>query len=99
MSNLTIQDKINLIKNGIFYEEFATDEEFEVRYFTVKAGKYLNILVNDYNYYIRIEVAEKGYGLDKLINDENVFVREAVTFFLLVSISVPVSSTRIENTS
>ena len=55
MSNLTIQDKINLIKNGIFYEEFATDEEFDVRYFTAKAGKYLNILVNDYNYYIRFK--------------------------------------------
>jgi hypothetical protein len=58
--------------------EFATDEDFAVRYAIAKSGHALGIMLYDEYSMIREEVAKHGYGLDILINDRIAGVRIAV---------------------
>jgi HEAT repeat protein len=58
--------------------EFATDEDFAVRYAIAKSGHALGIMLFDEYSMIREEVAKHGYGLDTLIKDRVAGVRIAV---------------------
>ena len=83
----TLEEKLQLAKQGKDLDNLVHDENYEVRMAVVvehERDEDLDILVNDENVFVRMEVVKVGRpeDLDVLINDKEKVIRNMVRLYL-----------------
>ena len=82
----TLEEKLQLAKQGKDLDNLVHDENYEVRMAVVEheRDEDLDILVNDENVWVRMEVVKVGRpeDLDVLINDKEKIIRNLVRLYL-----------------
>lgn len=78
LHELPMHVKYALASRKFFLEDFAKDENAQVRAKVASHGEHLENFVNDYSWIVRLEVARHGQFLNVLRNDSNMFVQEEV---------------------
>lgn len=76
--DLTLESKLEEIKNGINLDKHILDEDWEVRMRTVEQGYGLDQAIHDDNWHVRAAVVKQGYKLEEFLFDEDFRVRMEV---------------------